>query len=421
METKARHGLQLGGNTLWLEYAHCVPVIPPPATNTLDWICDMCNAVNFARRIECHKCSTARPNNPQRAAVEAHAPSPILKVSNLEPHITDDDLRSLFLAHVSVKDVRLVLDKYTGLPRGLAFVEMFSVGEATRALGLLHGAVLPGSSQPLRLCYARDKFGGTGTGPSGTAAGAEALEAAQAMSMYSNWEPKAFDARALDGAEGVQEEQPSSSQEHQQMQGQGQTPAGFVYDQASGYWFDAASGYYYDANSGLYYHRSTNQWYSYNHSTGDYAAVGGGNGSGDGEGSGTSTVYQAGSTTSAAGPISASTATHVATRQHSVLTSAPKPAGGGSGSTKRVGAVIGAAPVLNAQGLLAAAALAEEKSKMAQKASQQLLAKQQGKQQTGSKATMQQQQARPHVAGAQVPAQVQGVIHRGKWAQRSQQ
>ncbi|GIL72993.1 hypothetical protein Vretimale_4633 [Volvox reticuliferus] len=300
------------------------------------------------------------------------------------------------------------------------------------ALAVRHRIRVPGP-QPMRLLLRPETCLGNAVvgqmvlktssqhGKSATCITAVVTLISQAMSMYSNWEPKAFDARALDGAEGVQEEQPSSSQEHQQMQGQGQTPAGFVYDQASGYWFDAASGYYYDANSGLYYHRSTNQWYSYNHSTGDYAAVGGGNGSGDGEGSGTSTVYQAGSTTSAAGPISASTATHVATRQHSVLTSAPKPAGGGSGSTKRVGAVIGAAPVLNAQGLLAAAALAEEKSKMAQKASQQLLAKQQGKQQTGSKATMQQQQARPHVAGAQVPAQVQGVIHRGKWAQRSQQ
>ncbi|EFJ51961.1 hypothetical protein VOLCADRAFT_120369 [Volvox carteri f. nagariensis] len=402
METKARHGLQLGGNTLWLEYAHCVPAMLPPAANTLDWICDMCSAVNFARRIECHKCSTTRPSNPQRAAAEAHAPSPILKVSNLEPHLTDDDLRSLFLAHVSVKDVRLVLDKYTGLPRGLAFVEMFSVGEATRALGLLNGVVPSGSSQPLRLCYARDKFGGTGAGPAGTSAGAEALEAAQAMSAYSNWEPKAFDARALDGdAPDGQQEQLNKSQEQEQAgtsggsaqgqaQGQEQTPAGFVYDPTSGYWYDAASGYYYDANTGLYYHRSTNQWYSYDHATGQYAAVGGG----------------------------ASTSGDV--KDASVSTRAAyQPAR--AGSAKRSSAVIGAAPVLNAQGLLAAAALVEERSKMAQKQQQ---AKQQGKAQTAVKAIIQQQSSRPQPAGAQaaaVPAQVQGVIHRGKWAQRSQQ
>lgn len=84
---------------------------------------------------------------------------------------------------MSVKDVRIVLDKYTGLPRGLAFVEMFSVGEAARALGLLQGALPPGCLQALRICYARDKFGGTGAGPTGTSAGAEALEAAQVCGM----------------------------------------------------------------------------------------------------------------------------------------------------------------------------------------------------------------------------------------------
>lgn len=70
----------------------------------------------------------------------------------------------------------------TGLPRGLAFVEMYSVSEAGRALGLLQGKVPPGCTQTLRLVYARDKFGGvSGTG-GGTAAGAAALEAAQVRS-----------------------------------------------------------------------------------------------------------------------------------------------------------------------------------------------------------------------------------------------
>jgi hypothetical protein len=62
----------------------------------------------------------------------------------------------------------------------------------------------------------------------------------------------------------------------------------------------------------------------------------------------------------------------------------------------------------------------QEKSKMAQKASQQHPAKQQGKQQAAG----QQPVARSPALGAQAamaPAQVQGVIHRGKWSQRSQQ
>ncbi|KXZ56739.1 hypothetical protein GPECTOR_1g666 [Gonium pectorale] len=430
METKARYSLTLGGQMLRLEYAQSLPAAagPHPAA---DWICDMCAAVNFARRTECHKCSTARPANPQRAAAELHAPSAILKVSNLEPQVTDEDLRSLFLAHVSVRDVRLVLDKYTGLPRGLAFVEMFSIGEAARALGLLQGAVPAGGSQPMRLCYARDKFGGAGTAPTGTAAGADALEAAQAMSAYSSWEPKAFDAKALDGEAvhgaaqqaaqqtateaGTGQAGPSSAAAgqasgSQAQPSQSQAPAGFMYDPASGYWYDAASGYYYDANTQLYYHRSTNQWYSYDHATGQYAAVGGG-------AAGNASHADAGG--SAAGGGGAS----VAAEQGPQLAVAAAAAATTSGSTgKRAGAVIGAAPVLNAQGLLAAAALAEEKNKAAQRAAQK--AKQQ--QAVAGSAPGALQQALGQVAQAPLasgPAQgpVQGVIHRGKWAQRAQQ
>ena len=45
----------------------------------------MCQTVNFARRTECHRCSAARPANPQRVSAEPEAPSAVLKVSNLEP------------------------------------------------------------------------------------------------------------------------------------------------------------------------------------------------------------------------------------------------------------------------------------------------------------------------------------------------
>lgn len=191
--------------------------------------------------------------------------------------------------------------------------------------------------------------------------------------MYSNWEPKAFDARALDGSNEGQagkEELLTSSRQQQDQPGaeggsyqqleniQEETRAGFVYDQASGYWYDAASGYYYDANTSLYYHRSTNVWYSYDHATGQYAAVGGGEDS-----SANATVDKPeGSTASMSqgGAGTASAVTAVATSGTSRQTSlavAAKPTK--TGVTKRAGAIIGAAPVLNAQGLLAAAALAE--------------------------------------------------------------
>ncbi|PNH12413.1 RNA-binding protein 5, partial [Tetrabaena socialis] len=427
METKARYSLQLGGQTLRLEYAANATLFAS-AVNSLDWVCEMCSVVNFARRTECHKCSTARPSNPQRISAEADAPSPILKVSNLEPHISDDDLRAAFLAHVSVKDVRVVLDKYTGLPRGLAFVEMFSVGEATRALGLLQGAVPAGCAQPLRLCYARDKFGGVGGPMGGAAGGVDGADAAQAM--YSGWEPKAFDAKALDGEaagqDGAGGSRPRGGAQGQEAAGtskagpsaasssaaQGQTPAGFVFDAASGYWYDAASGYYYDSATGLYYHRTTNTWYSYDRATGVYAAAGAQQATATAAAEDCAPLQdsaEAAAAAAAATPVATEGAAAPQAQPAVVAAKAPAVA-----AAKRT-AVIGAAPVLNVQGLLAAAALAEEKNKKAQKVVQQ-----QAKQAARAGQAAIGPQPQPQAKAPAGPAPVQGVIHRGKWAQRPQ-
>lgn len=39
--------------------------------------------------------------------------------------------------HSTVRDIRLVLDKFTGAPRGFAFVHFHSVADATRVLHAL--------------------------------------------------------------------------------------------------------------------------------------------------------------------------------------------------------------------------------------------------------------------------------------------
>ena len=39
--------------------------------------------------------------------------------------------------HASVKDIRLVLDKFTGAPRGFAFVHFHTVADASRVLHAL--------------------------------------------------------------------------------------------------------------------------------------------------------------------------------------------------------------------------------------------------------------------------------------------
>jgi cold-inducible RNA-binding protein len=62
-------------------------------------------------------------------------------VGNLDFATTEDQLRTLFAAHGAVETVTIVADRDTGQPRGLAFVEMTSDGEAQDAIRALNGSV----------------------------------------------------------------------------------------------------------------------------------------------------------------------------------------------------------------------------------------------------------------------------------------
>jgi RNA recognition motif-containing protein len=62
-------------------------------------------------------------------------------VGNLDFTASEDQLRTLFAAYGAVKTVTVVTDRDTGQPRGFAFVEMTSVGEARDAIRALNGSV----------------------------------------------------------------------------------------------------------------------------------------------------------------------------------------------------------------------------------------------------------------------------------------
>ena len=62
-------------------------------------------------------------------------------VGNLDFATSEDQLRTLFAAYGAVKTVTAVTDRDTGQPRGFAFVEMTSAGEARDAVRALNGSV----------------------------------------------------------------------------------------------------------------------------------------------------------------------------------------------------------------------------------------------------------------------------------------
>ncbi|MBN2575607.1 MAG: RNA-binding protein [Deltaproteobacteria bacterium] len=86
-----------------------------------------------------------------------------LYVGNLPYSATEADLRDAFAAtgH-EVTEVKVVLDRDTGRPRGFAFVEMASDEGAQAAIATLNGKDLQGRA--IAVSEARERSGGGGRG-----------------------------------------------------------------------------------------------------------------------------------------------------------------------------------------------------------------------------------------------------------------
>ena len=84
-----------------------------------------------------------------------------LYVGNLSYSTTEADLKDAFVAtgH-EVSEVKLVLDRDTGRPRGFAFVEMATDAGAQNAIENLNGKDLQGRS--IAVSEARERTGGGG-------------------------------------------------------------------------------------------------------------------------------------------------------------------------------------------------------------------------------------------------------------------
>jgi RNA recognition motif-containing protein len=65
-------------------------------------------------------------------------------VGNLSFDTTQDGLRELFEAHGQVATVNMITDRYSGRPRGFAFVEMMTEEGANAAMGALNGQDMDG-------------------------------------------------------------------------------------------------------------------------------------------------------------------------------------------------------------------------------------------------------------------------------------
>jgi RNA recognition motif-containing protein len=87
-----------------------------------------------------------------------------LYVGNLSYNVTEAELRDLFSGAGDIAEVKVVLDRETGRPRGFAFVEMTSEGAASKAINELNGRDLQGRALTVKEAQERTQSGGGGGG-----------------------------------------------------------------------------------------------------------------------------------------------------------------------------------------------------------------------------------------------------------------
>lgn len=89
-------------------------------------------------------------------------------VGNVSFDTTEDQLREAFEGFGEVTSVNIITDKYSGKPRGFAFVEMSAKDEAVAAISGLNGRDLGGRTLNVNEARAREqggkRYGGGGGG-----------------------------------------------------------------------------------------------------------------------------------------------------------------------------------------------------------------------------------------------------------------
>ena len=84
---------------------------------------------------------------------------------NLSYQTSEQELRAAFEAHGEVEEVSMVQDRDTGRPKGFAFVEMPTNGEAEAAIAALNGQELSGRTITVNEARPRaERSGGGGYG-----------------------------------------------------------------------------------------------------------------------------------------------------------------------------------------------------------------------------------------------------------------
>ena len=92
-------------------------------------------------------------------------------IGNLARDVTEEDLRTEFAAFGEVSSVAIIKDKFSGQPRGFAFVEMPKKEEGQAAITGLKGKSLKNRTMDISEARPRTDFHGGGGRPHGGGGG----------------------------------------------------------------------------------------------------------------------------------------------------------------------------------------------------------------------------------------------------------
>lgn len=67
-------------------------------------------------------------------------------VGNLNPNVTEQDIRSLFEPLGTIQRSKMMTDRWTGLSRGFGFIQMKTDADAEKAIVVLNGTDLNGKA-----------------------------------------------------------------------------------------------------------------------------------------------------------------------------------------------------------------------------------------------------------------------------------
>ncbi len=85
-------------------------------------------------------------------------------VGNLSYEVTEEELRQEFVAFGEVESISIITDRYSGRPKGFAFVEMPSVSEGQAAITALNGKTLKDRTLNVNAARPRTDNRGGGSG-----------------------------------------------------------------------------------------------------------------------------------------------------------------------------------------------------------------------------------------------------------------